>query len=168
MYTGRCGYRPLLLIPNSPLPLFCTRNLCKTQHLVAIKNIKNNWKKYKKIIDFSQFMLYSRWCASSEQGQKLPKNRRSADCTICDEAGGCGSWSRFFRGVCPISNRAKEYCVQRVVVRLSAPAQRVLWVENLRFTANLCLQEAETGPEFAVQTRFFHGEGGNTRPRVRF
>ena len=30
------------------------------------------------------------------------------------------------------------------------------------------ISNAETGPEFAVQTRFFHGEGGNTRPRVRF
>ena len=29
------------------------------------------------------------------------------DCdTICDEAGGCGWFSRFFRGVCPIVNRA--------------------------------------------------------------
>ena len=80
---------------------------------------------------------------------KNAQKRRSADCTICDEAGGCGFRSRFFRGVCPISNRAKEYCVQRVVVRRRAPAQRVRCVENLRSTANLCVQEAETGPEFA-------------------
>ena len=89
------------------------------------------------------------------KGPKCAQNQAHADCTICDEAGGCGFRSRFFRGVCPISNRAKEYCVQRVVVRRRAPAQRVRCVENLRFTAVLCVSNAETGPEFAVQTPVF-------------
>lgn len=32
------------------------------------------------------------------------------DCTICDETGGCGRLAgRFFRGVCPISNRATQF-----------------------------------------------------------
>ena len=51
-----------LLTPNSSLKnfsLFCTPKIIKTQYLVALKNIKNNWKKCKKIIDFSGFMLYS-------------------------------------------------------------------------------------------------------------
>ena len=48
--------------------------------------------------------------------------------------------------------------MQRVVVRGRAPAQRVRCVENLRFTANLCASNAETGPEFAsASAGFFMG-----------
>ena len=32
---------------------------------------------------------------------------------ICEEAGGCGQYGRFFRGVCPILNRAKRVRVQK-------------------------------------------------------
>jgi len=112
---------PFLIPPSS---LFCAVKTPKTQHLVASKFYENFLKKLQKTLDFFSVMLYSRRCASSEQGENMPQSRVCADCTICDEAGGCGSWSRFFRGVCPISNRAKEYCVQRKAVRLCAPAQR--------------------------------------------
>ena len=45
--------------------------------------------------------------------------------------------------------------MQRVVVRRRAPAQRVRYVENLRFTAVLCVSNAETGPEFASASAGF-------------
>lgn len=97
--------------------------------------------------------------------EKRVKNapfQRIADCTICDEAGGCGSWSRFFRGVCPISNRAKEYCVQWLAIRLYCACPTGKCGRNLRLVAGHCVQDAVTDPELAPRKPGFFMEKGET------
>ncbi len=59
--------------------------------------------------------------------------------------------------------------MQRVVVRLRAPAQRVRYVENLRFTTALMRSNAETGPEFArANTGFLMGKDETPGPVFGF
>ena len=95
---------------------FVPKNFAKHNILWLEKIIKIIAKNVKKSLTFCGLCCIVNGARVRNKGENCPK-RASADCTICDEAGGCGFRSRFFRGVCPISNRAKEYCVQRVVVR---------------------------------------------------
>ena len=79
------------------------------------------------------------------------------DCTICDETGGCGRLAgRFFRGVCPISNRAKQ------IPRAGWAAGRVRSVElqGLPMPVRRCLYPGIWSPTIF---RFFLQRVRNTR-----
>ena len=141
-------------------PNFVVKKRPKTYILWCQKILQNFLKKCKKMLAicgclryYSLARVWKRvFCAYFHAPQ---------DCTICDDAGGCDSWSRFFRGVCPILNRAKEYCVQRPTKRDTYACPTGITASRLASTVGLCVQDAM--PTRGSRTRvavFFTGRVG--------